>query len=208
MRDFSDKYLELLATDYSGINLTRILDSDEFYHKQIMDSVLPSNDGKFREQILGTKLVVDIGFGGGFPILPLAKTFPDVRFIGLEARAKKVQVVTEIAAKLGLGNVGLHHYRVEEVYFDLPCAITLKAVGDIADFLALIQSERDVSVFFYKGPLVDQHEDLSKVQSQWKLVERREISVPGADGRIILGYKGRNVLRGTKKTLVKLSQLI
>ncbi len=46
--------------------------------------------------------VIDIGCGGGFPILPLAIVRPDLRLTGLDSTDKKVRYVAETAQKLGL----------------------------------------------------------------------------------------------------------
>ena len=55
---------------------------------------------------------IDVGFGGGFPLLPLAKYLPHIQFYGVETRNKKVRVVSEIAAKLGLNNIKFLHSRI------------------------------------------------------------------------------------------------
>ena len=82
MLDFSIRYLNILKTQFEGLNLTKILEQDEFYHKQILDSILPYQESKlFQDDVKKTGLVVDVGFGGGFPILPLAKLLPHVRFV-------------------------------------------------------------------------------------------------------------------------------
>src|SRR3954466_10046639 len=106
MKDFSQKYLDLLTGEFAGINLTRNESPEEFYNKQIMDSVLPQEHSDVFKKVLDkTKILVDIGFGGGFPILPLAQANPDKKFYGFDARAKKAQVVSKIAQKLELKNV-------------------------------------------------------------------------------------------------------
>ena len=77
---------------------------------------MPETESKvFKNCLEKTKLMVDVGFGGGFPILPLAFNNPDKKFIGFEARAKKAQVVQKIAAALGLTNAKLMHQRLETV---------------------------------------------------------------------------------------------
>ena len=90
MKEFSQKYLELLTGEFSGINLTRIDGPEEFYNKQILDSVLPmEKSAVFRNALEKTKILVDIGFGGGFPILPLAFKNLDKKFYGFEKKEKK-----------------------------------------------------------------------------------------------------------------------
>ncbi len=51
------------------------------------------------------KLVLDVGTGGGFPGIPLAIMFPEVRFTLIDSIAKKVKVTQEIADALELRNV-------------------------------------------------------------------------------------------------------
>ena len=46
--------------------------------------------------------VLDVGCGGGFPILPLAIVRPDLKLTGLDSTDKKVQYVAKTAEKLGL----------------------------------------------------------------------------------------------------------
>jgi 16S rRNA (guanine527-N7)-methyltransferase len=141
MLDFSYAYLHLLKTKYEGLNLTNILDQDEFYNKQIIDSIQPYLESPiFQEWVKKTKVVVDVGFGGGFPILPLAKLLPDVKFIGVESRRKKVDAVQDIANELKLTNVKLVHSRLEDVVFDKPCTITFKAVGTLINYLPIIHA--------------------------------------------------------------------
>eukprot|EP00624_Nannochloropsis_granulata_P004024 evm.model.NODE_30218_length_33705_cov_28.284647.11 len=62
----------------------------------------------------GTKLM-DVGTGGGFPGLPLAICCPHVHFWLVDSIGKKVKVVGDMAARLGLKNVTARHTRVEEV---------------------------------------------------------------------------------------------
>lgn len=58
--------------------------------------------------------VIDVGTGGGFPGIPLAIMFPKVNFTLLDATAKKIHVVNEVADALVLENVTGVHSRVEE----------------------------------------------------------------------------------------------
>ncbi len=46
--------------------------------------------------------VLDVGCGGGFPILPLAIVRPDLHLVGLDSTEKKVRYVQKAADELGL----------------------------------------------------------------------------------------------------------
>jgi len=211
MLDFSIRYLQILKTKLAGLNLTNILDADEFYHKQILDSINPYLESPlFQEDVKRTGLVVDVGFGGGFPILPLAKLLPNVKFIGVESKRKKVDAVKLIAEELGLENVKLVHSRLEDFYFDKPATVTFKAVGTIGDYLPVIMRKHEMKVFFYKGPsfLDLEGEMIKKLSKEWKLLENQEIKVPGTQQRFLVSFCSQNVPRGTSKTLVKLSDFL
>lgn len=212
MKDFAKKYLDLLTGEFAGINLTRITSPEEFYQKQILDSVMPETESKvFKNCLEKTKLLVDVGFGGGFPILPLAFNNPDKQFVGFEARAKKAQVVQKIAGTLGLTNAKLIHQRLETVDFDVDTVITFKGVGKVGDYLPMIRTNKTVYVFFYKGPNFYELEDIEDmIETNWELIEEKSYDVPGTEGRVLLGFKNRKVLRGTMVTakIIKFSSLV
>ena len=127
MKNFSLELLKLLKEDFKDLNLTKILDEDEFFKKQILDSLLPLEHLNCFEQTLKkTNLMLDVGFGGGFPLLPMAKKNPESYFFGIEARQKKVNAVLYICKQLGLNNVGVKHFRLEELLIDRECLLTLK----------------------------------------------------------------------------------
>ncbi len=212
MRDFSRQYLKILKTEFSNINLTRILEEDEFYQKQIVDSLLPLENLKgFKEEVVRTGLLVDVGFGGGFPILPLAKYLPEVHFLGFEARSKKVEAVSKIACQLDLPNVHLIHKRVEEILFDRECVITFKAVGKVKNYLAKIKTNVPLIVIFYKGANFDELEGTDELPTGWELKQKVWVDLPGTEGRLFLAYCLKNVPYGTKstkKTLANLTKFI
>lgn len=59
--------------------------------------------------------ILDLGTGGGFPGIPLAILFPDVKFLLVDSTGKKITVVKEVAEALQLKNVTAQHARVEEL---------------------------------------------------------------------------------------------
>lgn len=212
MLNFSVRYLHLLKTRFSGLNLTRILEDQEFYEKQVLDSILPyEQSAEFKSALDRTEHMVDIGFGGGFPLLPMAFHVPKAKFIGFESRGKKVDAVNAIAEELKLTNAKAYHHRAEEVLLDRPCVVTFKAVGTVMDYLPTLQvAHKDITVFFYKGPSYmekEQPEFEKKLASQWDLFVNMPLKVPGTDERRLIGFKPKNVPRGTGKILVKLSDI-
>lgn len=205
-RETSDKIFDIYFTDLKGINLTAIRDPEEFYQKQILDSILPyEHSGVLKNSLEKSRVLVDVGFGGGFPLIPLA-LLGSFACYGFESKNKKVEAVKFIAEKLGLSNVRVFHRRIEEILFDQKVTITFKAVGRVKDMLDLLSFTSEIDVYFYKGPnyLELEGDDLNKI-TRWTKIEEKEINVPGTDKRYILGYRSKNVLRGTFKNLVKFS---
>ena len=219
IEEFSQKYFEFLNTELAGLNLTAIKEYDEFRVKQIADSIGPLEQSDFFKSVMDLEQPhIDIGFGGGFPILPLAYKLPDKKFLGFEARKKKADAVTKIADFLDIKNVTLQHARIEDILIDIPCSMSLKAVGPIGPFLSKIAPIEPVTVFFYKGPnfMKDEGEQIQEVIKHWELVCNEEVKVTGCDKRVIVGFKNKNVPRGTTKLsknkngqgLVKLSSFL
>ena len=59
--------------------------------------------------------IIDIGCGGGFPGVPLAIFFPEVKFLLADSIAKKLKVVDAVAEGIGLTNISTRHTRAEEI---------------------------------------------------------------------------------------------
>ncbi|OJW84344.1 MAG: 16S rRNA (guanine(527)-N(7))-methyltransferase RsmG [Bacteroidetes bacterium 46-16] len=116
--DFSEKQLgqlqqlEALYKEWNEkINVISRKDIDALYEKHVLHSLAIAAMCGFDK---GTQ-VVDIGTGGGFPGIPLAIYFPEVEFLLTDSIGKKIKVVQEVAAAIGLQNVTAVHSRVEEI---------------------------------------------------------------------------------------------
>ncbi len=109
-KQFAD--LEELYKEWNEkINVISRKDVDSLYEKHILHSL---GIAKIMEFAPDTK-VLDIGTGGGFPGIPLAILFPEVHFTLIDSIGKKITVVKEIAAAIGLENVTAIHERAENV---------------------------------------------------------------------------------------------
>ncbi len=95
----------------SRINLISRKDIENLYERHVLHSLVLS--AVMPELKSGTE-ILDLGTGGGFPGIPLAILLPEVQFYLIDGTGKKIMVVNEIAAELGLKNVQAHHVRAEE----------------------------------------------------------------------------------------------
>ena len=93
------------------INVVSRKDVDLLYERHVLHSLAIAKVIQFKP---GTK-VLDLGTGGGFPGIPLAVMFPKVEFFLVDSIAKKIKVVNEVIAGLGLKNIKAEQMRVEKV---------------------------------------------------------------------------------------------
>ena len=106
------KALEELYKDWNAkINVISRKDIDSLYEKHILHSLSIAAAFDFPAGIE----IVDIGTGGGFPGVPLAIFFPDVRFHLVDSIGKKLKIIEDIKEKIGLQNITTQHSRAEEI---------------------------------------------------------------------------------------------
>ncbi|MGL1937288.1 MAG: 16S rRNA (guanine(527)-N(7))-methyltransferase RsmG [Fibrobacterales bacterium] len=79
-------------------------------------------------------VVLDMGSGYGFPVIPLAIVFPEAKFVAVESRAKRVAVINYLKRELSLKNINVINDRVENVKSaDVYDFVTSRALGNIQD---------------------------------------------------------------------------
>jgi 16S rRNA (guanine527-N7)-methyltransferase len=126
--------------------LDRFIDLFQKWNKQINLSAASSRvdieehvqDSLHVVQVLrGCSRVLDVGSGGGFPVVIAAVELPETQFVSLEPVHKKHAFLRAAARELGLSNLDARAERLEvHPVFDYDAA-TSRATFDLAEWLAL-----------------------------------------------------------------------
>jgi 16S rRNA (guanine527-N7)-methyltransferase len=114
----------------SKINLISRKDIGNLYEKHVLHSLGIAKVIRFTDN----SAILDVGTGGGFPGIPLAILFPNVRFLLIDGIGKKVRVAEAIAGQIRLRNVECRQERVEEEKetFDFVVSRAVMPLADLA----------------------------------------------------------------------------
>lgn len=100
-----------LYTDWNAkINVISRKDIDHLYEHHILHSLSIARFIHFTDETH----VMDVGTGGGFPGIPLAILYPEVKFHLVDSIGKKIKVAQSVADAIELKNVTTKHCRIEE----------------------------------------------------------------------------------------------
>ncbi|MBK8954423.1 MAG: 16S rRNA (guanine(527)-N(7))-methyltransferase RsmG [Saprospiraceae bacterium] len=105
-----EKLKSLYEIYNARVNLISRKDMDAFYLHHVLHSLTISAFVPWKP---GCK-ILDLGTGGGFPLIPLAILYPELEFTGIDGTGKKVKAVEWISEELNLRNVKAIHIRAEE----------------------------------------------------------------------------------------------
>lgn len=117
----------------------------------ILDSLL------LTKEVQETSAVIDLGSGGGFPIIPLSIVLPNVSFTAIDSAQRKTDFLEMCKIKLSLSNVQIHHSTIEEAttlhgQFD---AVTARALAALSSLLPLaepfLRTDSKSKLVFLKG---------------------------------------------------------
>ena len=131
-----EKFLRLVPIykDWnSKVNLISRRDIENLFTNHILHSLSIVNIIEFES----STSVLDVGTGGGFPGIPLAIFFPNVKFTLLDSIGKKIKVVESVSKDLSLSNVTAINDRVEN-HFDKYDFILSRAVAKMDKFYSLV----------------------------------------------------------------------
>jgi 16S rRNA (guanine527-N7)-methyltransferase len=119
--------IDVFLAKNGELNLSAIRDADGVFVKHIQDSLELLKIIQIPDDVL----VVDVGTGGGFPLLPLAMSCPKVQFTGIDARRKKVVAINDMLDVLHISNAQAVWVRVEDYALAKADIVTARAVAHV-----------------------------------------------------------------------------
>jgi 16S rRNA (guanine527-N7)-methyltransferase len=109
--DKLEKYKEILLDYNQKVNLTSITDSEEINIKHFLDSL-----SLFKTDYLnGSKSVIDIGSGAGFPGMVIKIYNEDLKVTLIDSLNKRIKFLDTLKEELNLENIENLHARAEEL---------------------------------------------------------------------------------------------
>lgn len=105
------RYMNLVLDWNKRVNLTSIIDKEDFEIKHFVDSIAICGFPQIQE----IKRVIDVGTGAGFPGIPLAIIYPEKEFLLMDSLNKRIKIIDEISREIGLSNVTFWHGRAEDL---------------------------------------------------------------------------------------------
>ncbi|MCH2226850.1 MAG: 16S rRNA (guanine(527)-N(7))-methyltransferase RsmG [Candidatus Caenarcaniphilales bacterium] len=121
--DDFEKIYELYQGFNSYINISAIREKEEVFEKHFLDALeawdLIESCLNQQESTEKPFKILDLGTGGGFPLIPLALVAKrenlNIRFTALDSVAKKLKFIEIIKEKLGLDNIETQAARAEDI---------------------------------------------------------------------------------------------
>ena len=152
------------------INLISRKDIENIYVNHVLHSLAIAKIISFKP---GTE-VIDVGTGGGFPGIPLAILFPETNFYLVDSIGKKITVVKEVAAALGLNNVRAEQIRAEEVRGNYDFVVS-RAVARMKEFYGWVHNKikeesknsLDNGILYLKGG--DLEEEMNELKCPYRI---------------------------------------
>ena len=168
------------------VNLTRLLEGEDFWIAQILDSLWPLQDELRTPN--APRRCIDVGTGGGFPGLAVAIALPGAQLTLVDSVGRKTAAVLAMAEAIGLKErVRIRTERVELTgrdrgcrgQFDLAMARAVAAAPVVAEYLVpLLQPQGEALLYRGRWDHTDQREleqALLPLKARIRFQEGREL---------------------------------
>ena len=168
-------FRDLLEKWNRAYNLTAVRDPAEMIPRHLLDSLT------IAPWVRAGRLL-DVGSGGGLPVVPLAILYPERQFVALDSNGKKTRFLTQCKLELGLNNLQVVSSRAEDFQpaagFEQISSRAFTAVANMVLWCGPLLADNG-EFLAMKGP--DWVTELSDMPPGWELVAEHPLQVPGFD---------------------------
>lgn len=174
-----DDYVSFFAEYNQNVNLISSNDMVVFWEKHLYDSLALNLFFK-KYNIKNNIKILDIGTGGGFPSVPLALTFPEMKVVGIDSINKKIAFINQVKEKFSLGNLQTICSRVEELpikyrnYFDI---VTSRAMAELRIILECAIPYVKKGGYFVAYKSIKADEEITNAQNALKKLNAKIVDV-------------------------------
>ena len=169
-------FRELLEKWNRAYNLTSVRDPAQMISRHLLDSL------SIVPWITAPRLL-DVGSGGGLPVIPLAIIMPDRQFVALDSNQKKTRFLTQCKLELGLENLEVVRARAEDLppteSFEQISSRAFAAVANMIEWCGRLLTPTG-EFLAMKGP--DWASELGDMPANWQLESDQPLQVPGCEG--------------------------
>ena len=172
-------FCETLLKWNTTYNLTTITDASSVLTLHVADSLtlVP----KVKEFAPAAKRVLDVGSGGGLPVVPLAVMRPDLSVSAVDTVKKKAVFLRQAGVMCRLQNFTVYNDRVEKLSlppFDVITSRAFASLKDMTSWTEHLLAENGVWLAM-KGKLTE--DEMAGLDRQKYEVSPVPLSVPGAE---------------------------
>ncbi len=158
-----ERFYGLLIAGNERVNLTAITDPDEVAVRHFLDSLIPEAFPEASERLgaPGARLI-DVGTGAGFPGIPLAIVYPELKVTLVDSLNKRVDFLRDTACELPLDGADVRSGRAEDLAkdeqyretFDITVSRAVAGLPVLCEYC--LPFVRTGGIFIaYKGPDAD-----------------------------------------------------
>lgn len=171
-RDF-EQYSKLFIEENHKVNLISKNDEKFLWEKHIYDSL---SLGIFFNQYGIPQTLLDIGTGGGFPSIPLAIKYPQIKIYAIDSIGKKIRAVESLKKSLELKNLTPVCDRVENLneQFDV---VTSRAVASLDKICAYALPKTKKNGYFVAFKSKKTQEEIESAQKILKKYNAKIIDI-------------------------------
>lgn len=167
--------MDQLYTEWNAkINVISRKDIGGLYPHHVLHSLAIASYLKYQmpeayeEFCNGGIKVLDLGTGGGFPGIPLAVLFPNVKFTLCDSVGKKTIVADAVSKALNLSNVEVVNARAESLpeKFDY---VVSRAVTSLDNFYPWVKGKFSKGILYLKGG--DINEEIAQMMGKNRMAK-------------------------------------